>query len=59
MQDEREEPRIYSMEIETDIRLRYATTRVSSRVVNPHSNATEAIFHIVLPETAFISSFLM
>jgi len=47
------------MEIETDIRLRYATTKVSSRVANPHSNATEAMFYIVLPETAFISSFLM
>ena len=47
------------MEIETDIRLRYATTKVSSRVANPNNEASEAVFHIVLPETAFISSFQM
>jgi len=52
-------PKVYSMEIETDIRLRYATTKVSSRVANPNNEASEAVFHIVLPETAFISSFQM
>ena len=47
------------MEIESNIRLRYASTRVTSRVANPASIAQEATFHVVLPETAFISGFLM
>jgi len=51
--------RIYSMDVLTRIRLRYATTRVSTRVANPFSNATEAVFHLLLPDTAFISNFLM
>lgn len=52
-------PRIYSMEIVSDIRLRYASTKVTSKVVNPASKAQEATFHVVLPDTAFISGFLM
>lgn len=52
-------PSVYSMEIESDIKLRYATTRVTSRVANPADVAQETTFHIVLPETAFISGFLM
>jgi uncharacterized protein YegL len=52
-------PRIYSMDIESDIRLRYASTKVSSRVANSAAKAQETTFHVVLPETAFISGFLM
>ncbi|XP_057375417.1 inter-alpha-trypsin inhibitor heavy chain H4-like [Daphnia carinata] len=52
-------PRIYFMEIVSDIRLRYASTKVTSKVANPADKAQEATFHVVLPETAFISSFLM
>jgi preprotein translocase subunit SecE len=47
------------MEIVSDIRLRYASTKVTSKVVNPASKAQEATFHVVLPDTAFISGFLM
>ncbi|KAK4008539.1 hypothetical protein OUZ56_013673 [Daphnia magna] len=52
-------PRIYFMEIVSDIRLRYASTKVTSKVANPADKAQEATFHVVLPDTAFISSFLM
>ncbi|EFX86736.1 hypothetical protein DAPPUDRAFT_221972 [Daphnia pulex] len=54
-----EKPRIYFMNIVSDIRLRYASTKVTSKVSNPSSKAQEATFHVVLPETAFISGFLM
>jgi hypothetical protein len=47
------------MEIVSDIRLRYASTKVTSKVVNPAIKAQEATFHVVLPDTAFISGFLM
>ncbi|EFX86738.1 hypothetical protein DAPPUDRAFT_307863 [Daphnia pulex] len=47
------------MNIVSDIRLRYASTKVTSKVSNPSSKAQEATFHVVLPETAFISGFLM
>ncbi|KAI9554284.1 hypothetical protein GHT06_019556 [Daphnia sinensis] len=52
-------PRVYFMEIVSDIRLRYASTKVTSKVANPADKAQEATFHVVLPDTAFISSFLM
>ena len=58
-QDDVEVPKIYSMNIESEIKLRYARTNVTSRVVNPANIAQETTFHIVLPETAFISGFLM
>ena len=47
------------MEVVSDIRLRYASTKVTSRVANPAAVAQEAVFHVVLPDTAFISGFLM
>ncbi|XP_046639003.1 inter-alpha-trypsin inhibitor heavy chain H4-like [Daphnia pulicaria] len=53
------QPRIYFMDIVSDIRLRYASTKVTSKVSNPSRKAQEATFHVVLPETAFISGFLM
>ena len=52
-------PEIYSMRIKSNIRLRYATTKVTSRVVNPAAKSQETTFHIVLPENAFISAFVM
>ena len=47
------------MDVESEIRLRYASTKVTSRVTNPAKVAQETTFHIVLPETAFISGFIM
>ena len=52
-------PKITSMKISTVIKLRYAKTKVASRVVNRKDEAKEAVFHVVLPENAFISGFVM
>ncbi|KAG8300342.1 hyaluronan metabolic process [Homalodisca vitripennis] len=52
-------PIIRSLHITSDIKYRYATTLVSSRVVNPSDQAGEAVFYVTLPESAFISEFLM
>jgi hypothetical protein len=51
--------RIYSMDIVSDIRLRYSSTKVTTRMTNPTSQSQETTFHVVLPDTAFISGFLM
>jgi len=55
----KDKPKIHSMNIKSDIKLRYAKTLVTSRVANPASVAQEAIFHVVLPQNAFISGFVM
>ncbi|XP_046677018.1 inter-alpha-trypsin inhibitor heavy chain H3-like isoform X2 [Homalodisca vitripennis] len=57
--DVKEKPIIRSLHITSDIKYRYATTLVYSRVVNPSDQAGEAVFYVILPETAFISEFLM
>ncbi|KAG8305510.1 hyaluronan metabolic process [Homalodisca vitripennis] len=57
--DVKEKPIIRSLHITSDIKYRYATTLVYSRVVNPSDKAGEAVFYVILPETAFISEFLM
>uniref|UniRef100_A0A1B6KKL4 VIT domain-containing protein n=1 Tax=Graphocephala atropunctata TaxID=36148 RepID=A0A1B6KKL4_9HEMI len=52
-------PTIRSLHITSDIKYRYATTLISSRMVNPTDQAGEAVFYVTLPESAFISEFLM
>jgi len=52
-------PTIRSLHITTDIKYRYATTLVSTRVINPTNQSGEATFTVTLPESAFISQFLM
>lgn len=52
-------PIIRSLHITTDIKNRYATTLVSTRVINPLNQSGEATFTVTLPESAFISEFLM
>ena len=53
-------PEIYSFHIESNIRFRYSRTHITSRIVNRNSiQSSEARFHVILPETAFISKFLM
>ncbi|XP_046392693.1 inter alpha-trypsin inhibitor, heavy chain 4-like isoform X3 [Ischnura elegans] len=54
-----EGPEVYSLHIRSDVKYRYATTLVTSRVVNRGSKAAEVTFQFVLPEKAFISGFLM
>ncbi|CAL8143934.1 unnamed protein product [Orchesella dallaii] len=53
-------PEIYSFRIESDIKYRYSRTYVTSRVANKDpTKAQEVTFSVVLPETAFISKFIM
>jgi hypothetical protein len=50
---------MYSLRVESRIKSRYARTVVSSRLANPANKSQEVFFSVVLPETAFISGFLM
>nr|CAD7204993.1 unnamed protein product [Timema douglasi] len=52
-------PDVYSLHIVSNIQYRYATTVVTSRVANRANTSQEVFFTVVLPETAFISGFLM
>ncbi|XP_031349541.1 inter-alpha-trypsin inhibitor heavy chain H4-like isoform X2 [Photinus pyralis] len=52
-------PEIYQMRITSSIRNRFAHTTIVSRVRNSAHNAQEAVFSVILPETAFISGFIM
>ncbi|KAL3853654.1 hypothetical protein ACJMK2_017184 [Sinanodonta woodiana] len=58
-QDESTKPRIYSLHIMSDIKFRFATTLVTSRVVNPGKNSKEAVFDIILPNEAYIANFTL
>ncbi|XP_069141634.1 inter-alpha-trypsin inhibitor heavy chain H2-like isoform X1 [Argopecten irradians] len=53
------EPRIYFLHIQSDIKFRFATTLITSKVMNPSLVAQETTFHVTLPDEAFITSFLM
>lgn len=57
--NENRTPNIYSMKVYSVINTRYATNVVSSRIANPANHSQEVTFSIVIPETAFISEFLM
>ncbi|KAL3280739.1 hypothetical protein HHI36_003975, partial [Cryptolaemus montrouzieri] len=52
-------PEITSMKIETNVANRFATTVVTSKVKNFDVEAQEVTFSVVLPETAYISGFVM
>ncbi|PNF26797.1 hypothetical protein B7P43_G17389 [Cryptotermes secundus] len=52
-------PEIYSLRVESQIKSRYARTVVNSRLANPANKSQEVFFSVVLPETAFISGFLI
>ncbi|XP_063224499.1 inter-alpha-trypsin inhibitor heavy chain H4-like isoform X2 [Bacillus rossius redtenbacheri] len=52
-------PELYSLHVVSHVTYRFATTVISSRVANPANASQEVFFSVVLPETAFISGFLM
>ncbi|GLV32310.1 hypothetical protein CBL_00979 [Carabus blaptoides fortunei] len=52
-------PQLKSMHVDSHIRNRYARTVVSSKYLNPDDRSQETTFSIVLPDTAFISGFVM
>ncbi|KAL8587134.1 hypothetical protein ACOMHN_026102 [Nucella lapillus] len=57
--DCKEGPRITSLNACTDIKYRFATTRVTSHVDNPTNQSRDAVFDITLPNDAFISNFTL
>ncbi|KAL4098181.1 hypothetical protein QTP88_022829 [Uroleucon formosanum] len=50
---------IYSFVVHSKIKYRYAQTVVSSRVANKKNTSHEVQFYVTLPESAFVSKFLM
>lgn len=52
-------PKIYKMNVHSKIENRYANTTVTSKVRNLGKKAQEATFFVVLPDSAFISGFIM
>ncbi|VDI01986.1 Hypothetical predicted protein [Mytilus galloprovincialis] len=52
-------PSIQSMHIKSDITHRFATTLVSSKVVSSVETPVESSFHVVIPDSAFITEFLI
>nr|QRN76669.1 inter alpha trypsin inhibitor heavy chain H4 [Tineola bisselliella] len=51
--------RITEMFVNAEISLRYAHTAIVTEVVNNADSAQNATFHVLLPNTAFISGFVM
>ncbi|XP_053601011.1 inter-alpha-trypsin inhibitor heavy chain H4-like isoform X4 [Plodia interpunctella] len=51
--------KLTEMTVTSNIALRYAHTAVVTHVRNPAKKAQEATFRVLLPETAFISGFIM
>ncbi|XP_022126662.2 inter-alpha-trypsin inhibitor heavy chain H4 isoform X2 [Pieris rapae] len=51
--------KITEMRVHSEIALRYASTAVVTTVRNPAKRSQEAVFRMLLPETAFISGFIM
>ncbi|KAL3280735.1 hypothetical protein HHI36_003971 [Cryptolaemus montrouzieri] len=52
-------PKIYSMKVDTNVTNRFAKTLITSKVKNLDEKPQEANFGVVLPETAYISGFIM
>ncbi|XP_049860402.1 inter-alpha-trypsin inhibitor heavy chain H4-like isoform X2 [Schistocerca gregaria] len=52
-------PNVYSLHVVSHVRNRYAKTVVTSRVANTANVSREISFDAVLPETAFISGFVI
>ncbi|XP_041974558.1 inter-alpha-trypsin inhibitor heavy chain H4-like isoform X3 [Aricia agestis] len=51
--------KLTKMHVTSEIALRYARTAVVTYIRNPAKRAQEATFRVLLPETAFISGFVM
>ncbi|XP_024215820.1 inter-alpha-trypsin inhibitor heavy chain H3 isoform X4 [Halyomorpha halys] len=52
-------PIIKSLNVNCDIKYKYATTLVSSRILNPANVSQEVNFRVTLPQEAFITRFVM
>ncbi|MEQ2277783.1 hypothetical protein XENORESO_007486 [Xenotaenia resolanae] len=58
-QPKKEDRDIYSFHINSTVTSRYATTIITSRVVNRMDESKEIEFHVQIPKNAFISKFTM
>ncbi|MEQ2311185.1 hypothetical protein AMECASPLE_017078 [Ameca splendens] len=58
-QPKKEDRDIYSFHINSTVTSRYATTIITSRVVNRMNESKEIEFHVQIPKNAFISKFTM
>ncbi|XP_044751424.1 inter-alpha-trypsin inhibitor heavy chain H4-like [Coccinella septempunctata] len=52
-------PEIYSMKVNTNVTNRFASSLVTSKVKNLNMNPQEVTFSFVLPDTAYITGFIM
>ncbi|XP_071156746.1 inter-alpha-trypsin inhibitor heavy chain H3-like isoform X1 [Mytilus edulis] len=52
-------PEIKSMHISSDIYFRFATTVVETKILNVNQEASEVMFDMTLPDSAFITGFTM
>ncbi|XP_052059424.1 inter-alpha-trypsin inhibitor heavy chain H3-like [Mytilus californianus] len=52
-------PEIKSMHISSDIYFRFATTVVETKILNVNQEASEIMFDMTLPDSAFITGFTM
>ncbi|KAK6176956.1 hypothetical protein SNE40_015157 [Patella caerulea] len=50
---------VESLHVSTDVKYRFATTRVSSTISNPSRLTREVSMDVILPESAFIADFVM
>ncbi|XP_063547315.1 inter alpha-trypsin inhibitor, heavy chain 4-like isoform X2 [Cydia strobilella] len=51
--------KVTEMDVRSEVSMRYARTAVVTRVRNPSDGGQEAVFRVLIPETAFISGFQM
>lgn len=51
--------KVYEMDIHTNVSNRFAHTLVTSRVKNFGNESKETAFSVILPETAYISGFVL
>ncbi|XP_050352920.1 inter-alpha-trypsin inhibitor heavy chain H4-like [Nymphalis io] len=51
--------KLTKMQVNSEVSLRYAHTAIVTHVRNPSRSSQQATFHVLLPETAFISGFVM
>lgn len=50
---------IYKLHVTSNVTNRFAHTLINSKVKNYEANAAEAVFSVIIPETAYISGFLL
>lgn len=50
---------IYKLHITSNVSNRFAHTLINSKVKNYESKAAEAVFSVIIPQTAYISGFLL